>query len=478
MFNKLFFYLFTLLCLPAGAYAEIKLPHLICDNMILQHSTQARLWGWSEPGNEIQVSVSWADTPYKTKTSKQGKWEIAIQTPKASYTPHTIVFQDKHSKPITISNVLAGEVWVCAGQSNMEMPIRGFWGCPIEDSNETIVSANRRKGIHFVKIPSTMSTTPLEDAPCEWKTADARNVADCSAAGYFFASTLNQVIDVPVGLILANKGGTRVESWLNKTNLEQYTDDPTDSLAIVKKFPQDYHRSLLWGNGTFHPIINYTIKGILFYQGCSNVGNPEGQYAARLKLLVEQWRKDFRQGEFPFYFVQIAPYRSGDKDGDWNTRLRHEQFEASKIIPNSGIVCTQDLVYPYEADQIHPTRKKEIGQRLAYLTLNKQYGLETLPCQSASYKQMTIKDNTCYIQLDNTYDSMNRMQDIEGFEIAGADKIFYPATATWSHEQGVAVKSEKVNKPVAVRYGWRNFQITNFANAAGLPLFPFRTDKW
>lgn len=478
MFKRLFLLFLTLSLFSFNADGKVRLPGVIGNGMILQQQSEARLWGWSKPGYSVEVKASWLTESYTTKVGKDGKWLVKIKTPAAGYTPLSITFTDDDREHVVVSDVLSGEVWVCAGQSNMEMPIQGFWACPVEGSNEVIVEANRYKGIRYVKIPSVMRMTPQDDAQCEWRKADTGNVADCSAVGYFFARALNRSLDIPVGLILANKGGTRVESWLDEANLKKYTQEPLDSADIVKKFSADYHRPLVWGNGTFNPIINYSIKGILFYQGCSNVGDPEGQYTSRLKLLVEQWRRDFRQGDFPFYFVQIAPFVAGDRDGDWNTRLRQQQLEASRVIPNSGIVCTQDLVYPYEVDQIHPSQKRQVGERLAYLALNQQYGYPNLPCLSPSYKSMRVEGNTCYIELNDTYHSMNRMQGIEGFELAGEDRVFHPATAIWNFDQGVVLKSAEVQKPVAARYCWRNFQMGNFANAAGLPLFPFRTDKW
>jgi sialate O-acetylesterase len=277
-----------------------------------------------------------------------------------------------------------------------------------------------------------------------------------------------------------------VESWLTKENLQKYTNEPTDSMGIVNFKPQwDYQRALLWGNGTFNPILNATVKGILFYQGCSNVGDPAGQYTSRLKLLVEQWRQQFGLGDIPFYFVQIAPYVSGNAQGDWNARLQEQQYNASKVIPNSGIICTNDLVYPYEGDQIHPAQKQPVGERLAYLALNQQYGYTALPCQSLSYKEMMIRNDTVFVHFDNEYGAISRFEGIEGFEVAGDDRVFHKAEARhfWrpggqKWDEAIIVVSPEVKHPVALRYCFRNWQLGNLKNAAGLPLFPFRTDNW
>ena len=469
-------FLLLLLC-TASLQAKVRLPHVIGDNMVLQQNTQARLWGWAKPGKSVKVSVSWSDITYSAKAGKDGKWLVSVATPAASYTPLSITFDD--GEATTLHGVLSGEVWVCAGQSNMEMPVRGFGNCPVEGYNQAVTDAVHSKGIHYVKIPSVMSMTPLEDAQCEWRECNPFTVGEASAVGYFFARVMNRTLDVPVGLVMANKGGTRVESWLTRENLQHHTTETLDSLEMVKRFSWDYHRPLLWGNGTFNPILNYTVKGILYYQGCSNVGDPGNQYSERLALLAKQWREQFGLGEIPFYFVQIAPYYyDDDVNGVSGALLREQQQRAASLIPNSALVCTNDLVYPWETQQIHPCQKQPVGERLAYIALNKTYGMHTLMCESPSFKELTISNDTCYVRLQNDYDGISRYEDIQGFEVAGADKVFHPAKAYYYWTKGIIITCDEVKQPVAVRYCFRNFQLGNVANQAGLPLFPFRTDNW
>lgn len=475
MLRRILFFA-ALSTMTLGMQAKVRLPHIIGDDMILQQDSKARLWGWDTPGKTIMVNVSWSKESYSAKTDSKGIWIVGVKTPKASYTPLSITFND--GDKTTINNVLSGEVWVCAGQSNMEMPVKGFGNCPVEGYNKAVMNANEYKGIHYVKIPSVMSTQPLDDAQCEWKVIDPQTVGDASATGYFFAQAINKTLNIPVGLVMANKGGTRVESWLNRDYLEKNTTESLDSMAMMKKFPYDYLRPLLWGNGTFSPILKYTVKGIIFYQGCSNVGDPAGQYTKRLNDLVSQWRRDFKLGDIPFYFVQIAPYFNSDVNGDWGPRLREQQFNASKIIPNSGIVCTDDLVYPYESQQIHPSQKQQVGERLALQALNKTYGMKDIWCESAEFKDMRISNDTCYINLKNDYNGISRYEDIHGFEVAGADKVFHKANASYYWTKGLIVTSPEVKTPVAVRYAFRNWGYGNVKNAALLPLFPFRTDNW
>lgn len=471
----------SIICLLAilmlGAQAKVRLPNIIGDNMVVQQNSEARLWGWAKPGATVKISTSWANETYSAKADSKGKWLVKVKTPKASFTPLQITFDDGDGSTL-LNNVLSGEVWVCAGQSNMEMPLSGFKNCPVEGYNDVVANANNYSGIHFVKIPSTMSMTPQDDAQCAWESVSPSTVGNCSATGYFFAQTVSRVLNIPVGLMLANKGGSRVESWLTRETLEKYTDEPTDTTGIVAQFGADYLRTMVWGNGTFNPILNYTIKGILYYQGESNVGNPANQYSERMKLLAEQWRTQFALGEIPFYFVEVVPFNYDTLDGTRGALLREQQARAVNIIPHSGMVCTNDLAYPYEYSQVHPTQKRQVGERLAYLALNKDYDVKSILCESPQYESMKISGDTCYIQLKNTYNGLNRLNDLQGFEVAGADKVFHPAIATCSDAKGLVITCPDVKQPVAVRYCFRNFQLGNVKNMANLPLIPFRTDTW
>lgn len=210
MKHKLLLSIAALALLSQSTQAKVRLPHLLGDGMILQQDTDVRLWGWDAPGTKVTVTTSWSDQAVTTKTGKDGKFLVTVRTPKASYTPLSVTFDD--GDRTTLSNVLSGEVWVCAGQSNMEMPVRGFSNCPVEGYNDVVANASQYKAIHYVKIPSVMSMRPLDDANCSWTTVSPATVGNCSAVGYFFAQTVTRALDIPVGLIMANKGGTRVES--------------------------------------------------------------------------------------------------------------------------------------------------------------------------------------------------------------------------------------------------------------------------
>ena len=457
--------------------AKVRLHHLIGDNMVLQQKTEARLYGYDDAGKKVRVTTSWDGKKYDVKTDGEGRWEVFVKTPAASFNPYEITFDD--GEIVKIGNVLVGEVWVGAGQSNMEMPVMGFNDCPTDNLLETIADAVNSSAIRFAKIPSVEKMEPQEDADTKWNVVTPQSVIYASATAYFFARMLSRAENVPVGIIEDNKGGSRVESWLSRENLEKYTDEPLDWESISKTPGYDYHHQLTWGNGTFSPILKYTIKGIIFYQGCSNVGNPGNQYSERLKILVEQWREAFNLGEIPFYFVEIAPYSGNPADADktWSARLREQQFRASRIIPNSHMVTTNDAVYPYEVTQIHPAQKRKVGERLASAALNKVYGQKGFPADSPSYESMKIDGDKIFLTFKNMNGGVNRFMDIDGFEIAGEDHVFYPATCIAGSGK-VFVYSDKVPAPVAVRYCFKNFKTGNFGNALGLPLIPFRTDNW
>ncbi len=474
---KRFIFFVGLALAATMAQAKVTLPHLLGDHMILQQNTDARLWGKAAPNATVRVTVSWSTAVSTAKADAQGNWKTSVHTPKASFDELSITFDD--GEKLTLNGILSGEVWVAAGQSNMEMPVRGFGNCPVVDYNQVVADAALSKGVRYVKIPSIMRATPQEDADCHWEVINPNTVAEASATGYFFARMVSRTLDTPVGIIEANKGGSRVESWLTEENLKRYTDEPLDTLQIVEKYPTDWVRPLYWGNGTFHPILNYTVKGILFYQGCSNVGDPANQYSERLALLVKQWREQFGLGDIPFYFVQIAPYYYDNAEADNGARLREQQYRALSLIPNSDLICLNDAVYPYEIYQIHPAQKQKAGERLAFLALNETYGLKGINAKSPSFKEMKIEGSKVYVQLNDTYGGLNRMIGLEGFEVAGADRVFHSAeaNATWDN-RGIEISCPEVPNPVAVRYCFRNFQLGNVTNMAGLPLFPFRSDDW
>ena len=373
-----------------------------------------------------------------------------------------------------MSNILIGEVWFCSGQSNMEMPLRGFWNAPIEGANELIATASKWKGIRVATIGRDGQTAPVDYCRGSWKVSNPENAPEFSATGFNFAMMMNQVLDIPIGIINCSWGGSTVEGWLPREIVAEYPDIDLERDIRREDGWWHYTSPTLMYNGMLHPLQNYTIKGFLWYQGEANVGK-HNTYAERLRTMVELWRKEWGLGELPFYYVEIAPFNSPETN--LFALLRESQFKAQSMIPNSGMISTNDLVMPYEMKNIHPKNKTDVGKRLAYMALSKTYGVRGIEAYGPVYKSMYMKDGDVYLTFDNAPEGFNRMSDMEGFEMAGEDKVFYPAEAEACGNQ-IKVTCENVKNPVAVRYGFRDYKPGNVANLRGLPLYPFRTDNW
>ena len=456
--------------------SKVILPDILSDHMVLQQQTEVNLWGNATPNALVSVTPSWDNRIVTTRSDAKGKWQVKVTTPIGSYTPQSIDFSD--GEVTRLKNILIGEVWFCSGQSNMEMPLNGFWNCPIENANETIATAGKWTGIRMATIPKTGALTPQENVAGCWKESNPFNAPYFSAAAFSFAKMLNNVLCVPVGIISCAWGGSRIEGWLPEEIIKNYSDV---NLEKEIKEPEkgkewNYYTPTVMYNGMLKPLQHYTIKGFLWYQGESNVGK-ETTYAERLRTMVALWRKEWGQGELPFYLVEIAPYDYGE--GISGALLREAQFQAASTIPNSGMVSTNDLAYPYEKPQIHPCQKKEVGNRLAYMALNKTYNYRSIACEYPTYKSMNINQDTAELTFDHASEGFSPWKDIKGFEIAGEDKVFHPAEATLNIEKKtIRVHSDKVKHPQAVRYCFRNFQPGNLKNHRGMPVIPFRTDHW
>lgn len=334
-----------LLMMQAGAWAKVTLPDIMSDNMVLQQQTEACLWGKANANAEVTIRPSWNRETYKVTAGADGKWIAKIKTPTASYNAYTISISD--GEEIILNNVLVGEVWFCSGQSNMEMPLRGFWNCPIAGANETIATSSKWKGIRVATVEKNGQLQPVDECKGSWKVSNPENAPAFSATAFNFAMMMNQVLDIPIGIINCSWGGSMVEGWLPREIVSQYPDIDLKR-DIRKEDGHDWWHYLsptLMYNGMLKPLQNYTIKGFLWYQGESNVGKHK-TYAERLKTMVELWRKEWGLGELPFYYVEIAPFNSTETTGC--ALLREAQFQAQSIIPSSGMISTNDLVEPYE----------------------------------------------------------------------------------------------------------------------------------
>ncbi|QKJ31376.1 sialate O-acetylesterase [Mucilaginibacter mali] len=455
--------------------AQVTLGSLFTDDMVLQQQTQAPIWGWDDAGKGVSITTSWNNKTYKTTAASTGKWLVKVATP-AYGGPYTITIND--GKTTKLNNVMIGEVWLCAGQSNMEMPVKGFKGAPIVGSLQAILkSAN--SNIHLYTVPHSSITVAQDNSkPSVWKVADPESVGNFSATGYFFGRLLNDMLHVPIGLISDNYGGSTAEAWMDAEGLKDFPEiripGRTDTIKVVTRTPTTLF------NGMIYPVIGYGIKGCIWYQGESNYERPD-QYEKLFPAMVKRWRDLWGQGDFPFYYAQIAPYDYAqlppyNVGGKYNSAyLRDAQRKALKYIPNSGMAVLMDVG---EQPTIHPMYKEEPGTRLAYQALALTYGIKGFGYGSPIYQDMTVNGSVATIRFtgaENGLTSYNK--PLQYFEIAGKDKQFRPATAIISGST-VWVSSMLVKEPVAVRYAFRDFVVGDLFGTNGLPASSFRTDDW
>lgn len=475
--KRLLSVLALVLCASMVSEAKLVLSSVCSDSMVLQQNSDARIWGKASAGAQVTVTPSWDGKAYRCKAGQDGKWEVEIKTPKGGYKVYDIMVKGDGSS-VKINDVLVGEVWLASGQSNMEMPMRGFFNCPVENAQEYICAPAATGKIRMFTVPLKQSYEPLDHVESIWKGAEPSTVPEMSATAFFFARKLNEMLDVPVGVVSCAYGGARIESWTPKEILETYPDEDLSREKI--EATQHYHRPYLAYNAMLCPVMGYTVKGFIWYQGCSNVGKHD-QFTERMSNMISHWRSCWgdQDAELPFYMVELAPYRNKPYTAvPYFALLRQAQHEAAKAIPNCGIVVTNDLVESYEQDNIHPAKKKEVGERLAFLALNRDYSMSSLPCYSPEAVRCTRFGNggsELAVELTHCWNGLNRWMEIEGLEVAGSEGIFYPVTyAYFEWDQKILrVRSEFVHDPCEVRYGWGDFKPGNLKNCEGLPVTPF-----
>lgn len=474
---RLRFSILQIALLAGTGLGAVELPDIISDNAVLQQKSDARLWGWARPGDTVRVTPSWDGVTRTAKAAPgSGRWELTVSTPAASYEPYEITFDDG-SSPVKLSNILIGEVWFCSGQSNMEMPLRGFGHQPIEGAAQAIAYSGKYPHIRMANVPKTQSYKVEDKVPGKWLVSSPANAPEFSALAYFFARSLSDLTDTPVGIINCAYGGSKLESWLPREKLDTYPGyDMAAEENDTKMGP--WHRIGVLYNAMLHPLIGYTVKGFLWNQGESNVGRHD-EYPSHQKDLVELWRDEWGQGELPFYFVELPPWSYGNPDGIDGALFRECQHKSAEIIPNSGIVCTTDLVYPFEVEDVHARQKQPIGERLAWLAASRTYGIEGIHTDYPRYKSVDYLGDKAVLTFENRWGGLNPNLNIQGFEVAGADRVFHPAKAVedWN-SMAITVSSPEVNDIKAVRYSFRNFSPGTLKDMLGLPLIPFRTDNW
>ncbi|MGV3509648.1 MAG: sialate O-acetylesterase [Sphingobacteriaceae bacterium] len=469
--------LISIICLLVSLVtkADIRLASLFTDNMVLQQKAEVPIWGWTDAGKTVKVKTSWNGKSYSAKADNSGKWIIKVATPSAGG-PYDLIITD--GKAIKLNNVLIGEVWICGGQSNMEMPMKGFKGQPILGSNDAILKS-KNNNIRVYTVPrSSVTELQQNSKPSVWKVAAPESIANFSATGYYFGRLLNEMLDVPIGLINVSYSGSFAEAWMSSENLKQFPEVKIpakgDTIKAVSRTPTTLY------NGMLYPITGYGIKGAIFYQGESNYERPD-KYEEMFPAMVKEWRSLWKQGDFPFYYVQIAPYNYAqlppfNYGGKFNSAyLRDAQRKSLSKISNSAMAVVLDIG---EENMIHPANKEAGGKRLALLALANTYGLKGFGFASPLYKSMSVNGSVATISFDNAGNGLTSFsKELTTFEIAGANKVFYPAKAS-INGSSVSVSSPMVKEPVAVRYAFKDFVVGDLFNTEGLPASSFRTDDW
>lgn len=454
--------------------AEVKLPAIVSSNMVLQRNTTVVFWGWADEKEKITIEASWIEEIINIEADKEGNWQIEVKTTD-SKDPQNIKIKSLTSD-IILENVLFGEVWLCSGQSNMQQPIKGYNGQPTFGSVMSTAKSNN-PNLRLFSVDRIGSKSPLKDVKkyTPWQQASPESVLDFSAIGYFFGEQLQQILDCPVGMIHTSWGGSSVEAWISNEVISSYQEVNLDTVDIKKgtnKIPSALFNSMI------NPLVSYNIKGVLWYQGESNRKEPEN-YKKLFPAMVQDWRTRWSIGNFPFYFVQIAPYQYGNKE-DYHAEvnsafIREAQLKCLELIPNSGIAITMDLGDEY---CIHPPKKKEVADRLLYNALNQTYGYKTIDYASPIYDSLEFEDGGIIVHFKNAETGIYAYDELNDFEIAGEDKVFYPAEAKIVKRRNVFVKSDMVTKPVAVRYAWQNWAVGTLFDTNLLPASSFRTDDW
>ena len=455
--------------------AQIELGPLFSDDMILQRNSQVPIWGSAKGNEKVSITSSWNNNEVITKADNNGNWTAYISTPDAGG-PYEIKISSKKNI-LNLTNVLIGEVWVASGQSNMQMALYGGGREPVLRSIDMIAQA-KNPNIRLFTVKHNSSISPIKELKGKWLVSSPANVSAFSAVGYSFADYLNTVLDIPIGIINTSWGGTPAEAWTDKKTLDSNFEKSQIRNNHKDKVVQHNPSGLF--NAMINPLIPFKIRGAIWYQGEGNVSRANN-YTKLMNKMIEGWRSNWGQGSFPFYFVQLAPFSYNGINNTASAYLREAQLHTMLQTENTGMAVTLDIG---SEKTIHPPEKILVGKRLAYWALVKDYNLGGISFSGPIYKSLNINGDKVIVNFDyaqNGITSYNKA--IVGFEIAGEDKIFYPANAKvirgyGSNRSKLEVSSDSVKKPVAVRYGWKNYLKGNLYNTQGLPASSFRSDNW
>ena len=485
--TKLVALLIACLALPGGAFADVQLPGIISDHMLLQRDVPVRIFGKALPGEA--VSVAFRGQTVRTVTGALGQWEVWLQ-PLAPGPAAAMTISGANT--ITVADVLVGDVWIGSGQSNMQ------WAVRQSDNAEAEIAAAKFPELRFFYVPRKPSPVPVDNVEARWVVCSPESVSEFSAVLYFFGRQMHRDLKVPMGLIHSSWGGTPIASWISGPSLVGDTrlapflaywenavrlfpaNQARHEQALAKwqasgsqgprpgppLGPGHAHEPTTLYNGMIAPLAKYTIKGALWYQGETEAGRAQGQiYGDAMMTLVQDWRRAFGQGDFPFYWVQLANYGNAARNGHW-MRVQEGQVKATAL-RNTGVAVINDIG---DLTSIHPTNKQEVGRRLAMLGQGRG--------ASPLYRQFTREGSAIRVWFDNAGAALKTRGGgaVTGFQIAGADGKYVAATAQIEGPT-VRVSSPDVPEPQSVRYAWDYHPDANLTSAAGLPASVFRTDE-
>lgn len=463
--NKLLLTITCAMIAIGQASAKVSLPKLFSDGMVLQRGAQCRIWGKATPNATVKITTSWNRRPVAVKSGSDGKFLATISTP-LDKGPYEITLSD--GTPTTLHNVLMGEVWVCSGQSNMEMPLKGFKGQPVEGATEAYLSAPDDE-LRFITAKRNASLQPADDITGQWQSASAATLRNFSATAYFFARTLRQSLQVPVGIIVIAWGGSACEAWMAPEWLKDFPEvrkpDEADMLKTQQRCPSALYYGML------RPVAGYTMRGVLWYQGEDNV-NRWQNYSRLLTRMVHGWRELWQQGKFPFYYAQIAPYDYSLIDWNMNSaNLREQQRLAENPLDSMWMSVNLDAGLEYG---IHPRKKRTAGMRLALQALRNTYDMKSLP-DYARLESVTFSGDTACVAFAGSKEWIyfqNGKQE-GNYEVRAKDGSWHKAKA-WINRNRLYVKSDEVAQPDAVRYDYQDYVCADLMHD-GLPVSSFST---
>ena len=474
--KKLFLFA-SLLFAAASMDAKVELPSVFGDNMVLQRNSEVAFWGTAKPDSKVTIKPSWNASKTVVKSDEHGKWFARVQKPEAGG-PYTVSLSD--GEKLVLDNVLIGEVWFCSGQSNMEMFVKGFKGQPVEGGIDAFMDAKKDVPIRMCNVRKCVSATPKDDCDAIWLEHTQDAVANTSATAYFFARDLYRALDIPIGIIVSAWGGTLIEPWMSRDVFEQKFTEYDLSFLDGKELPKlSQYKPCTLFNGMVNPVIPYTIKGWIWYQGESNRDMYQ-DYAKLQTAYAEMMREKWENPKMPFYFVQIAPYAfKGKPEGETAAMLMEAQAKSLETIPYSGMATTADIG---EKWCIHPAKKQEVGRRLALMALKRDYGMALEGAFAPQYDRMEIKEGgKIVLYFKNNDCGLGPVnENHECFMVAGEDRVFYPAVGRVmkGYDTIEVTCPPEVPNPVAVRYAFGNYVPGILKNGRGVAVAPFRTDNW